>query len=955
MDNLLSNPSTLIDATNSINGQGGKTFSELISSNPLFTGGAGLVGVGIILSYFRRLSLIGKELLKRKFISRLELDNTDIAFQWVLDYINKNSKRRTSILTVNTSQLSDDSGRLKTSFMFTPGRGTHYLFFKNRWVQVNRERQNQTIKKDGMTRTALEVVSLTTFGGNPTFWKSFLENAAKDALSQLETGLCVYIPHGNSWQRLGAPRNKRPIDSVILDIGVKERLLDDISNFFTSQQWYIDRGIPYRRGYLLHGPPGTGKSSFISALAALYGHNIFIEDVDSAFGGRHDGVIQHNPVYDGLSRVTMSGLLNAVDGVASAEGGRVLFMTTNHVERLDAALIRPGRVDVSQHFGNCTPIMFEQMFKRFFENVPDTLCSKFRDKMLSIGIECSPATIQGHLLNFKNQPGLAIENIENFKSKMTSIVQSAQPLSEVKKLKTFDLATNLETSIVGSQNTKSDDEVYDTSYLTENDGLIAVGSNTENLLILNVKNGKRNYAKGSKDNSIILWNIQKNEKEDLMEVDDEENEVEDEEKSTNNILVKQMAIASGHTHSVSSISFSHLNKPPFLVSVSHDTTLKLWPLVDLMVKQEKLEEIEENKLLKLSASTTIVAHTKDINSVDVSQNDKLCVTASMDKTAKLWHINLKTMELANAGILSGHKRGVWCARFSKNLQLVATCSGDCTIKIFSLLDKSCIKTLEGHQFAVLSILFIENSSKLISVDGGGILRLWNVKKGICECVEEGHNEKIWSLRELPNDINLQQKSEDIEEETDDFNKLSDSYWITGAANGLLTIWRDNTKIMKALTQKEATKKITDQQTLSNLLQQNHLFEALLYTLDLDLPFQCLKILQRLSSDIVATSENDQLQKLINIFKKLSKIQLSALLGYSTQWNTNSRTYSVAQLVLNCVLRAIPPEELIELPNIENIVQRFLPYSLRHQERIKNFRKSAAHIDYMFSSMRLNEI
>nr|CAD2172267.1 unnamed protein product [Meloidogyne enterolobii] len=79
---------------------------------------------------------------------------------------------------------------------------------------------------------------------------------------------------------------------------------------------------------------------------------------------------------------------------------------------------------------------------------------------------------------------------------MTSIVQSAQPLSEVKKLKTFDLAKNLEASIVGSQNTKTDDEVYDTVYLTENDGLIAVGSNTENLLILNVKNGKRNYAKG---------------------------------------------------------------------------------------------------------------------------------------------------------------------------------------------------------------------------------------------------------------------------------------------------------------------------------------------------------------------------------------------------------------------------------------------------------------------------
>uniref|UniRef100_A0A1I8B2U2 WD_REPEATS_REGION domain-containing protein n=1 Tax=Meloidogyne hapla TaxID=6305 RepID=A0A1I8B2U2_MELHA len=562
---------------------------------------------------------------------------------------------------------------------------------------------------------------------------------------------------------------------------------------------------------------------------------------------------------------------------------------------------------------------------------------------------------------------------------MTSIVQSSQPLAEIKKIKTFDLATFGATNLIDGQNTKADDEVYDTAQLSEKDDLVAIGSNTENLLILNLKNGQRNYAKGhsqsilcvdspiwsnsllasgSKDNSIIFWNIQKNEKQsNLMEVDDEESEEEEEEDLKNNILVKQMAIASGHTHSVSSIAFSHSNKLPFLVSVSHDTTLKLWPLVDLMVKQENLEE---NKLLKLSASTTVVAHAKDINSVDVSQNDKLCVTASMDKTAKLWHINPKTMELANAGVLSGHKRGVWCARFSKNLQLVATCSGDCTIKIFSLLDKSCVKTLEGHQFAVLSILFIENSLKLISVDGGGILRLWNVKKGICEGVEEGHDEKIWSLRGLPNDINLQNEKSENNEEEDSLNKLSTSYWITGAAEGLITIWRDNTKIMKALTQKAETKKITDQQTLSNLLQQNHLFEALLYTLDLDLPFQCLKILQRLSSDIAITKENDQqsinqLQKLITIIKKLTKIQLSTLLGYSTQWNTNSRTYSTAQLVLNCVLRAVPPEELLELPNIESIVQRFLPYSLRHQERIKNFRRNAAHIDYLFSSMRLSEI
>ena len=75
--NIISNPSSIINTANSVNGHE-KTFFELFSGNPLFTGGAGLVGVGVILSYFRRLSIIGKELLKRRFISRVELDNTDM-------------------------------------------------------------------------------------------------------------------------------------------------------------------------------------------------------------------------------------------------------------------------------------------------------------------------------------------------------------------------------------------------------------------------------------------------------------------------------------------------------------------------------------------------------------------------------------------------------------------------------------------------------------------------------------------------------------------------------------------------------------------------------------------------------------------------------------------------------------------------------------------------------------
>ena len=148
-------------------------------------------------------------------------------------------------------------------------------------------------------------------------------------------------------------------------------------------------GIPYRRGYLLHGPPGSGKSSFIQALAGALDYDIcllnlaergltddrlmhlltnapersfiLIEDVDAAFNKR----VQTSE--DGYqSAVTFSGFLNALDGVASGEE-RIVFMTTNHLERLDPALIRPGRIDLIELIDDATPEQARTLFSRFYE------------------------------------------------------------------------------------------------------------------------------------------------------------------------------------------------------------------------------------------------------------------------------------------------------------------------------------------------------------------------------------------------------------------------------------------------------------------------------------------------------------------------------------------------------------------------------------------------------------
>jgi len=167
------------------------------------------------------------------------------------------------------------------------------------------------------------------------------------------------------------------MESVILDDGIADNMIADLKQYMASAQWYADKGVPYRRGYLLYGPPGTGKSSFIQALAgemkmnlchiSLSGKGIhdddhlnyvlnsapdnsmlLIEDIDAIFVGRES--VQKG---GGGSRLSFSGLLNALDGVKSQEG-KIVVMTTNHREKLDPAILRPGRADYHVLFDNAS-------------------------------------------------------------------------------------------------------------------------------------------------------------------------------------------------------------------------------------------------------------------------------------------------------------------------------------------------------------------------------------------------------------------------------------------------------------------------------------------------------------------------------------------------------------------------------------------------------------------------
>ena len=305
-------------------------------------------------------------------------------------------------LSIETEKIEHPNGSVRTQFALIPGPGKHILRYKHAFLLVNRVRETKSM--DFQMGKPWETITLTTLYSQRHIFESLFTEAHKLAQQSTEGKTIVYASRSTSWERFGEPRRKRPLESVILDKGVKERILADVTDFLASAKWYYDRGVPYRRGYLLHGPPGSGKSSFIQALAGHLDYNIAIlnlsergltddrlnhlltviprrtlvllEDADAAFSNRR--VQTDADGYRGAN-VTFSGLLNTLDGVASAEE-RILFLTTNHAERLDAALVRPGRVDMSVRLGEATRWQTGMLWDRFYGNLDKE--GAFKEKFL---------------------------------------------------------------------------------------------------------------------------------------------------------------------------------------------------------------------------------------------------------------------------------------------------------------------------------------------------------------------------------------------------------------------------------------------------------------------------------------------------------------------------------------------------------------------------------------------
>lgn len=408
------------------------TFAEVIGSNPYFAAGGGLMLLGTGLALARQGMVKGSGFIYRLMLVDLEIPSKDKLYLWFLEWMAQYKHRRLRHLSVETMFTQHDNGALTTKFSLVPGPGKHLIKYKGAYMLVNRERSGKLL--DMTSGTPFETVKLTTLYSDRHLFLDLLTEAKHMALKAQEGKTVLYLSWGPEWRPFGNPRKKRVLGSVILDEGISEAVITDVRDFLANGQWYHDRGIPYRRGYLLYGPPGSGKTSYIQALAGELDYDICIlnlsennltddrlnhlmnhipqrsilllEDIDAAFNKRTQTSEQGFQ-----SGVTFSGLLNALDGVASAEEC-ITFMTTNHPERLDPALLRPGRIDYKIMVNNATESQVKRMFLRFYDE--KHLCEEFLEKFKALGLlgKVSTAQLQGLFVFNKNDPRQAIAMVD---------------------------------------------------------------------------------------------------------------------------------------------------------------------------------------------------------------------------------------------------------------------------------------------------------------------------------------------------------------------------------------------------------------------------------------------------------------------------------------------------------------------------------------------------------------
>jgi len=376
--------------------------SVLTGQNQFASGGMLLMLIGGLGVYLRAVPENVWQWFVGQTTMMITVKDDDAAFVWVKEwFLEREFLKRIRRVDLDTTMRAERVALI-------PAPGKHWFWYGGRPFQAWFLRSENTRE-----RTARRIESLTfrTIGRRQAFLQHFVDDVVACHLRRLGVQSSLFT-YDDGWD-LAEGYAPRLLDSVILQPGEKESLVQDIENFRKSKQRYARLGVPYRRGYLLYGPPGTGKTSLVSALAAHFGLSIYsinladfndrtllnavnqvarnsvllFEDIDCmkssnarvpSNSSTNYGTQARNEKENAAERngVTLSGLLNVLDGFYAPTN--VLFMmTTNRIETLDEALLRPGRIDYKLYLGKAGDHQKIELYRRFFPEASEFVAQEF--------------------------------------------------------------------------------------------------------------------------------------------------------------------------------------------------------------------------------------------------------------------------------------------------------------------------------------------------------------------------------------------------------------------------------------------------------------------------------------------------------------------------------------------------------------------------------------------------
>jgi len=397
----------------------------LSGQNQFASGGLLLMIIGSIGVFLRSLPWTLWRWVESQTTMLITVNDDDAAFVWVKEWLlEQRFLKRVRRVDVDTTLRGE-----RVALIPAPGR--HWFWHGGRPFLVYFYRSED---KKQMSYRRSESLTFQTIGRDQQFLKQFVHDVAACHKRRLGVQSSLYT-YDDAWTRVES-YVPRLLESVILPTGERDRLLDDVRKFKSSWQRYRQLGVPYHRGYLLYGPPGTGKTSLVSAIGAMFEMSIYainlahfndrtlqhaindvspdsivlFEDIDCMASGKArsgGGEPAAQKAVNGREEksevpqlgVTLSGLLNVLDGFNAPDN--VLFaITSNHVEALDPALLRPGRIDYKLYMGPASEEQKVELYLRFFPDASEIDAELFVDAHRSVE---TMAEFQGLLLRLEQE------------------------------------------------------------------------------------------------------------------------------------------------------------------------------------------------------------------------------------------------------------------------------------------------------------------------------------------------------------------------------------------------------------------------------------------------------------------------------------------------------------------------------------------------------------------------